>query len=181
MMATDVAAPRSGAARAVQAFVPALIALAVDIGTKTLAEATLVDRAPISVVGEYARLTLGYNTGVAFGLWQGAGSAVLLLTGAMVAALVVFLARPGSAALLPVSPWPLGLVLGGALANFLDRLPDGRVTDFLDFGIGAARWPTFNLADTAIVLGVAALFALTTFGGSRRTVEQQGAGSASFQ
>ena len=51
--------------------------------------------------------------------------------------------------------WPLGLILGGAIGNFVDRLPDGLVTDFLDFGVGTLRWPTFNLADTFLILGVA--------------------------
>jgi signal peptidase II len=59
--------------------------------------------------------------------------------------------------LAPAASWPIGLILGGAIANFGDRLPDGRVTDFLDVGVGATRWPTFNLADSFIVLGVAAL------------------------
>ena len=49
------------------------------------------------------------------------------------------------------------MILGGAIANFVDRLSDGRVTDFLDFGLGAARWPTFNLADSFIIVGAALL------------------------
>ena len=48
----------------------------------------------------------------------------------------------------------LGLVLGGSVANLIDRLDDGRVTDYLDLGLGSRRWPTFNLPDTAIVLGL---------------------------
>ena len=54
----------------------------------------------------------------------------------------------------PVAAFPIGMILGGAIANFVDRLPDGRVTDFLDLGLSVARWPTFNLADGFIVLGV---------------------------
>jgi signal peptidase II len=62
-----------------------------------------------------------------------------------------------------ITAWPIGLFLGGAVANFVDRLPDGRVTDFLDVGIGAYRWPTFNLADSFIVLGVAIFMQLALF------------------
>ena len=51
----------------------------------------------------------------------------------------------------------LALVAGGALGNIVDRVRSGAVTDFIDVHIGKAHWPTFNLADAAIVLGVAAL------------------------
>ncbi|CAM9923671.1 unnamed protein product, partial [Chrysoparadoxa australica] len=46
-----------------------------------------------------------------------------------------------------------GLFLGGGIANLLDRLVDGRVTDFIDVGVHSLRWPTFNLADMFIVMG----------------------------
>jgi len=48
----------------------------------------------------------------------------------------------------------IGLIMGGALGNAIDRLIDGAVTDFLDMHVGAFHWPTFNVADIAIVLGV---------------------------
>ena len=51
----------------------------------------------------------------------------------------------------------LGLVLGGGTANLVDRFPDGRVTDFIDVGLGLHRWPTFNLADVFILTGVGLL------------------------
>jgi signal peptidase II len=60
--------------------------------------------------------------------------------------------------------------LGGAIANFADRLIDGRVTDFLDVGVGAARWPTFNLADSFIIVGMAWLLLISY--GQRRPLPQ---------
>ena len=48
----------------------------------------------------------------------------------------------------------LGLVLGGTLGNLTDRLIDGSVTDFVSVGIGSLRWPTFNVADSAVVVGI---------------------------
>lgn len=54
----------------------------------------------------------------------------------------------------------MGLLLGGGVANLLDRLPDGQVTDFIDVGLGALRWPTFNIADACIVAAVAAFLIL---------------------
>jgi signal peptidase II len=65
----------------------------------------------------------------------------------------VFFARSGSRH--PVIPAALGLLIGGSVANLVDRVRLGHVTDFLDVG----WWPAFNLADTFIVLGVAILLA----------------------
>ncbi|CAN5312067.1 signal peptidase II [soil metagenome] len=140
----------------------AAFALIADVATKAWAEAALVRHAPAPVLGDAFWLTLGYNPGVAFGFFPAGGHWVLLLTGVAILALGAWLihhlrtdeARPWAAV-------PVGLLLGGALANFVDRLGDGVVTDFLDLGLGTARWPTFNLADTFITLGVLYLLFLT--------------------
>ena len=60
----------------------------------------------------------------------------------------------------------IGLIIGGALGNAVDRLVDGAVTDFLDIHINGYHWPTFNLADVAIVIGVAIII----FDGFRNTI-----------
>lgn len=142
---------------------PLLLVLAVlglDILTKAWAEQVLTRGTPVPVVGEVARLTLGYNSGMAFGLVAGAGQAWLLVVGPLTLGLAVWFVRvlrsPQAA-----SVWPLGLLLGGALANLVDRWPDGRVTDVLDIGLGATRWPAFNLADASITLGVLGWLALS--------------------
>ena len=93
------------------------------------------------------------NTGIAFGLFADSTSAVIALTALAVGAMLVFFAR--TAQRHPLVPIALGLVMGGSVANLLDRVRLGHVTDFLDF----AYWPAFNLADTFIVVGVALLFA----------------------
>ena len=135
-----------------------LIVLAVDWLTKTWAERTLPLYTPIPVIGQFFRLTLGYNTGVAFGLFANGGVWPLVITGLIIIILAVWMVRAlRTNEIPPVAAWPIGLILGGAIANFVDRLPDERVTDFLDMGLSAARWPTFNLADSFIVVGVAVL------------------------
>jgi signal peptidase II len=91
------------------------------------------------------------NSGIAFGLFASATSLVILLTGLAVAWMLYFFARSGSRH--PVLPVALGLVIGGSVSNLTDRVRLGHVTDFLDF----KYWPAFNLADTFIVVGVAAL------------------------
>lgn len=93
-------------------------------------------------------LELSHNTGIAFGVGADAPRWVVALgTGAVLAGLVVMLLRSGVAAL------PASLLLGGAVANLVDRGVDGMVTDFIAIG----WWPNFNLADSAIVLGALAL------------------------
>ena len=141
---------------------PILIALALDGATKIWAEQTLEPYQPVPVIGEYFRLTLGYNTGVAFGLFANLGVGPLIVTGAVIVGLAFWLTyalRQGDFPAIAV--WPMGLLLGGAVANFIDRLLDGRVIDFLDVGLGALRWPTFNLADSLIVVSLLTLLIIS--------------------
>lgn len=131
---------------------PIFIVLILDGATKIWAERTLDLYHPQPVLGDFFRLTLGYNTGVAFGLFANIGIWPVVVTGAIIVGLVLWLGRALHLGDIPRrASWPAGLLLGGAIANFVDRLPDGRVTDFLDAGFGAARWPAFNLADSFIV------------------------------
>ena len=122
----------------------AAVVLALDVVTKQLAEDHLRD--PLDLVLG-AQLALSYNSGVAFGVLSGApDGAVLAAVLVAVATLVLALLRGW----LPASAPAVGLVAGGAVANLVDRAPDGRVTDFIDL----PRWPSFNVADIAITLAV---------------------------
>ena len=135
-----------------------VLAVALDGLAKTLAENRLEFANPAPVLGNFFRLTLGYNTGVAFGLFANGGSWPLVVSGLIIAALAAWLVQVIRSGELPSIPgWATGMILGGAAGNFLDRLPDGRVTDFLDFGLGSVRWPAFKLADSFIVVGAALL------------------------
>ena len=107
------------------------------------------------------------NTGIAFGLFSNSTTAVTVLTGLAVGAMLLFFAR--SARRHPLLPVSLGLVIGGSVSNLLDRVRLGHVTDFLDFDY----WPAFNLADTFIVVGVGLLFA--SFVAADRTSPRVGA------
>lgn len=95
-------------------------------------------------------LVNGRNRGVAFGL-LGEGGALVTVLAAV--ALVVLVAFFFTHARRPLVWLPVGLLLGGALGNLLDRLREGSVTDFIDVG----PWPTFNLADAGITVGVVVL------------------------
>lgn len=133
-----------------------IIALILDGLTKAWAEQALTT--PLPMLGQTFRLNLGYNTGVAFGLLANGGTFPLIVTGVIIVGLVIWLLGALRRGEFPyAADVPIGMILGGAVANFVDRLPDGRVTDFLDFGLGSTRWPTFNLADSFIVVGTAML------------------------
>lgn len=149
-----------------------LLAWLADSVSKAWAEQVLRIQEPVQVLGELFRLTLGYNTGVAFGMFANGGKWPLVVTGFIIAGLLVSLLKMLLAGELPrLSAWPIGLILGGAIANFADRFADGRVTDFLDVGFGTTRWPTFNLADSFIMVGVAVFLWLNLI--STKTVEDK--------
>jgi len=98
-------------------------------------------------------LTNVRNHGVAFGVLSGDGVAVTVLTIAAVTGLLVYFALRASRSLL----WlPVGVVIGGALGNLVDRAREGAVIDFIDVHF----WPAFNLADAGIVIGVLGLLYL---------------------
>ncbi len=143
-------------------FLAFVIALSLDALTKVWAEQTLTLYQPVPVLGNWLRFTLGYNTGVTFGLFANSGMAPLVITGVILIAIFVWILRAVRRGDFSVTAvWLLGFILGGATANFIDRLPDLRVTDFLDMGIGMTRWYTFNLADAFIVFGTIFLFLFT--------------------
>ncbi len=136
----------------------ALIVLA-DQGTKWWAVRTLSDGpGPIEVIGAWARLALVYNPGAAFGLSIGSWSREVF-TGLTLVALALLwqLYRTASPAERG-RVWASAFVAGGAVGNLVDRVRSPRgVVDFLDLGIGDARWPTFNVADVAVSCGALAL------------------------
>ncbi len=135
-----------------------IIAFSLDGVSKIWAEQALAPHQPVPVIGETFRFTLGYNTGVAFGMLANGGSWPLIITGVVILGLIYWIITTlYQGNMPPMAGWPMGLLLGGAIGNFIDRVPDGRVTDFLDVGIGAARWPTFNLADSFILIGLGIL------------------------
>lgn len=130
----------------------ATAAVGADQLTKQVVARTLTLGEEIHIAGPFS-IHHVQNSGIAFGLFSQATSLVIVLTGIAVAWMLVFFARSGRRH--PILPVALGFVLGGSLANLLDRVRLGHVTDFLDL----RWWPAFNLADSFIVVGVAILFA----------------------
>ena len=123
-------------------------AIAADQLTKSIVSMRLPIGDAVASIGPFS-IHHVQNSGIAFGLFANSTTAVIVLTAVAVAAMLVFFSRPAQRH--PLLPVALGLVIGGSVANLIDRVRLGHVTDFLDF----AYWPAFNLADTFIVVGVA--------------------------
>ena len=106
---------------------------------------------PVAALERWVSLTYVTNTGAAFGLFPDYG-VVFMVVAVVVIVIIIFYYRhlPGEQWLVQAS---LGLQLGGALGNLLDRLQHGHVIDFIDFKI----WPVFNVADSSIFVGVVIL------------------------
>ncbi len=133
------------------------VVVALDQWTKHWATHALMDRPPLPVFGEFARFTFTRNSGVAFGLGAGSHFPFYVFSIAAAAAiLVVFLRRRVHGLPQQVA---LALIFGGALGNLLDRLRTGLVVDFIELGAGGWHFPVFNVADSAVTIGVA-MFAL---------------------
>lgn len=136
------------------AFAKAGLLAAVIVGLDQLTKHWVRSGIPI---GEEEKFFIGVqlvhvrNTGVAFSLFSGGGTIVLVITLVALGLLLLYLGRR------PERPWlwvPTGLLIGGALGNLIDRLAHGAVTDFIQLPFS---WPAFNLADISITFGVLAL------------------------
>jgi len=130
----------------------AALVIALDQWTKWLASSHLTLGVPVPLLGDTVRFTLVHNTGAAFGLFP--GSRVPFIVISILAILVVFYLFLRETYRSLANRILLGCILGGAIGNLVDRVRLGWVVDFIDVGAGTARWPVFNLADSAVTLGV---------------------------
>lgn len=143
--------------------IPAGLVLAVDQITKAwmLAAFHLHESRPVT---SFFNLVLVMNPGASFSFLADAGGwqqwFFIALALAVSAWLIVLIRRHAQERLMPAA---LSLVLGGALGNVIDRLRFGAVVDFLDFHLAGWHWPAFNVADTAISVGVILLLAQQFF------------------
>ncbi len=126
-----------------------------DLITKAIAVATLSPSGvPRPVLGEVLRWTLVYNPGAAFGLYLGQYSRWIFLTLSIAALAILWRMYRQTAAGDVPRTLAIALVSSGALGNLIDRVRHAYgVVDFIDVGIGASRWPTFNIADMAVSTG----------------------------
>jgi signal peptidase II len=126
-----------------------------DIITKLIAVAELFPRGvPQPVFGDIVRLTLVYNKGAAFGLDVGPYSRWIFLVLTVGALVILWQLYRSTRADDVTRSLAIALVCGGAVGNLIDRVRSAQgVVDFIDIGVGAMRWPTFNVADMAVSTG----------------------------
>jgi signal peptidase II len=125
--------------------------------TKALLVANLDPGQIVSVVGDYIRLVFSQNSGALFGLFRDQAILFAIASLVVIGLIVAFHGQSERSLYLSIA---LGLLLGGAIGNMIDRLRLGYVVDFVDIGIGGFRWYTFNLADAAISTALVMLFAV---------------------
>ena len=118
----------------------------------------------------FFNLVMTWNRGVSFGLFNNDSPYNALILSLVALAICGVLAVWLLRARKPVLVYGLGMVIGGAVGNLIDRIRFGAVADFLDFHLWGYHWPAFNVADSAITIGVAVLIAESVFG----TAEQHG-------
>jgi signal peptidase II len=134
--------------------------LVVDQLTKAWLVAHVAPGDVVDVVGENVRLIFSQNSGALFGLFRDNAVVFGIASLVVIGLIVAYHARSGRSLYFSIA---LGLLLGGALGNVSDRLRLGYVVDFVDIGIGAFRWYTFNAADAAISVAIVMLVAAAVF------------------
>ncbi|MCM3632219.1 MULTISPECIES: signal peptidase II [Paenibacillus] len=151
-------------------FIIAIVAFVIDYITKKWIATNMKIGDEFSVIGDFFLITSHRNRGAAFGILQEQRTFFIIITVAIVVGILWYahiMRDKGSKTLLV----GLSLVLGGALGNFIDRVRFGEVVDFFKFNFGSYTFPIFNIADSAIVIGVG-LILLDTLLDMRR--EQKG-------
>lgn len=147
----------------------AALIYAADQVTKALVVANLAYGERVPIIGETVQLWHLRNTGAAFSILPGAVWLFIPITVIALGMVAYFHVQFRDR-----GPWIhviLGAILAGSLGNLTDRVRLGYVTDFVSVGIGDLRWPAFNVADPAVVIGILLLVAYLTFRDPRRRDE----------
>lgn len=144
----------------------AVVLYVADQVTKALVVANLPFGARQEVLGDLVQLWHVRNTGAAFSLFPGATWLFFVVSaGALVMIAYFYRAFRARGTWIHVV---LGTILGGTLGNLTDRVRYGYVVDFVSVGIGEVRWPTFNVADSSLVIGIGVLVLYLSYVDERR-------------
>ena len=155
-----VPAIRADRSRITRVVTLAAVVVVLDQLTKLIVLNRLTPGVPVPVVQGFVALTLVMNPGLAFGLLSGIPAGWRWIVGLLSLVALVALLRV-ALRILPSGGWreqsAIGLIFGGAVGNLIDRTRFGAVVDFVDVYYRDWHWPAFNVADSAITVGVAAL------------------------
>lgn len=114
----------------------------------------------VSVIGDFVRLVQSQNSGALFGLFRDQAILFAVVSLGVIGLIVLYHGMGGRSLYLSLA---LGLLLGGAIGNMIDRFRFGFVIDWVDIGLGAIRFWTFNVADSAITMAILMLLAMAIF------------------
>lgn len=154
-------------------FTVAALVLILDQASKRLVWGIYGQGGGTDLINGLLRINVSTNTGAIFGIFSNSREFLLAITIVSVIALIYFAYRMRFA---PISRRVyIGLIIGGAFGNLIDRLASGEVIDFIDMGIGQYRWPTYNVADIAVTLGAIFIVAGFLVTGERDTLEEKSA------
>ena len=115
---------------------------------------------PMQVLGDLLRVVHGQNSGMLFGLLPQSAPIFAVVSLAVTGLIVVYHAKAGRGIVTTIA---LGLLLGGAIGNLIDRVNHGYVVDWIDMGIGGIRFWTYNVADAAITTAIIMLLVMAVF------------------
>ncbi|MDA8098587.1 MAG: signal peptidase II [Nitrospiraceae bacterium] len=152
----------------------AVLVIALDQFTKQLIMTRFLLGETVTVIPGFFNVTSVRNRGAAFGFLAGAQGAwrtfFFIIIAIVAMAVIAVLIRKAQDRLLVVA---LALIGGGAVGNLIDRIRFGSVVDFIDWYVRTWHWPTFNIADSAITVGVGLLAIDMLFGGSTKSQEPE--------
>ena len=134
-----------------------LAIIALDQITKYLIVNTLSPYDSIEIFS-FLHIVNVRNTGAAFGSFKSLGSSFFIIVAVAAIGFVVYLLMKRV-----YNTFGLSLILGGAVGNLIDRILYGQVVDFIDFSIGSYHWPAFNVADSALTVGIIIILMTSVF------------------
>jgi signal peptidase II len=146
----------------------AAVVVVLDQATKVWLAATIDPGETIEVLGDWLRFIHGRNTGALFGLFRDSAVLFAVVSLGVIGIIAWFHARSTPSRATSIA---LGLLLGGAIGNLIDRLRFGYVLDWIDMGIGDRRFYTYNVADAAITVAIVSLIVLAIFPGVGRAID----------
>ena len=138
-------------------FALAAAVVVADQVTKAIVTGALRPGEARPILDDVLRIVFSQNSGALFGLFKDNAAMFGVVSLGVIGLIVFYHGRAGGSSYMTIT---LGLLLGGAIGNMLDRLRLGYVVDFVDGGFGNVRWYTFNVADAAISLSIVLLFAV---------------------
>lgn len=135
--------------------ITSVLTIIIDQISKYFVSSHLLEGLQYLNVSHYFSFVRAWNTGVSFSMFSGngaIGSFILSLIALIIVSCLFYWLKKEKSTFLQIS---IGLIIGGALGNLIDRIRYGAVFDFLDFSVFDYHWPAFNIADSAICIGAA--------------------------